>query len=93
MLIFPLVRPILVVVAILTFIGTYNDFILARVLLKSEEQITLMVGLFTLTSGQFAQQWGLFAAGALIGALPIMVVYLLLQDQIVGGLTSGAVKG
>ena len=92
-LIFPLVQPILVVVAILTFIGTYSDFVLARVLLKSQEQITLMVGLFTFTSGQFAQQWGLFAAGALIGALPIMIVYLLLQDYIVGGLTQGAVKG
>ena len=92
-LIFPLVRPILVVVAILTFIGTYGDFVLARILLKSQEQITLMVGLFTFTSGQFAQQWGLFAAGALIGALPIMIIYLLLQDYIVGGLTQGAVKG
>ncbi|MDX1662884.1 MAG: sugar ABC transporter permease [Candidatus Promineifilaceae bacterium] len=92
-LIFPLVRPILVVVAILTFIGTYGDFVLARILLKSQDQITLMVGLFTFTSGQFAQQWGLFAAGALIGALPIMVIYLLLQDYIVGGLTQGAVKG
>jgi ABC-type maltose transport system permease subunit len=92
-LLLPLMRPILVVIAILTFIGTYGDFILARVLLKSTEQYTLMVGLFIFTSGQFTQQWGQFAAGALIGALPIMIVYLALQDQIVGGLTQGAVKG
>jgi ABC-type maltose transport system permease subunit len=52
-----------------------------------------MVGLFILTSGQFSQNWGPFAAGALLGALPIMIIYLLLQDQIVGGLTQGAVKG
>jgi arabinogalactan oligomer/maltooligosaccharide transport system permease protein len=92
-LLLPLMRPILVVVAILSFIGTYGDFILARILLKSTDQYPLMVGLFIFTSGSFSQNWGPFAAGALIGALPIMIVYLLLQDQIVGGLTQGAVKG
>lgn len=92
-LLLPLMRPILIVVAILSFIGTYGDFILARILLKSTDQYPLMVGLFIFTSGSFSQNWGPFAAGALIGALPIMIVYLLLQDQIVGGLTQGAVKG
>lgn len=92
-LLLPLMRPMLIVVAILTFIGTYGDFVLARVLLKSTDQYPLMVGLFILTSGQFSQQWGPFAAGALLGAAPVMIVYLLLQDQIVGGLTQGAVKG
>ncbi len=93
LLLLPLLRPILVVVAILSFIGTYGDFILARVLLKSTEQYTLMVGLQILTAGQFAQQWGKFSAIALVGALPIMIIYLALQDQIVGGLTAGSVKG
>jgi ABC-type maltose transport system permease subunit len=92
-LLLPLMRPILVVVGILSFIGTYGDFVLARILLKSTEQYTLMVGLFIFTSGQFSQQWGQFTAGALMGALPIMIIYLVLQDQIVGGLTQGSVKG
>ena len=92
-LLLPLMRPIIVVVAILTFIFVYGDFIMVRVLIKNSQQFTLMLGLFTLTSNQFSQQWGLFAAGALIGALPIMIVYILLQDQIVGGLTQGSVKG
>jgi arabinogalactan oligomer/maltooligosaccharide transport system permease protein len=72
-LILPLLRPILIVIAIIHY--------------------TLMVGLQIFTGAQFAQRWGVFAAGALIGALPIMIIYLLLQDQIVGGLTQGAVKG
>jgi ABC-type maltose transport system permease subunit len=92
-LILPLLRPILVVIGILSFIGTYGDFILARILLNDVNQYTLMVGLQIFTAGQFDQKWGVFAAGALIGALPIMVIYLVLQDQIVGGLTQGAVKG
>lgn len=93
MLLLPLLRPILIVVAILTFIGTYGDFLLARVLLKSTEQYTIMVGLQIFTSGQFSQKWGQFTAGALLAALPIMIIYLVLQDRIVGGLTQGAVKG
>lgn len=92
-LLLPLMRPILVVIGILSFIGTYGDFILARILLKSTEQYPLMVGLYIFTSGQFSQKWGAFAAGALIGAFPIMIIYLVLQDHIVGGLTQGAVKG
>lgn len=92
-LILPLVRPILAVVGILTFIGTFNDFILARVLLQSTEEFTLMVGLYLFVSDQFAQNWGVFAAGALMAGVPIVILYLLLQDQIVSGLTQGAVKG
>jgi arabinogalactan oligomer / maltooligosaccharide transport system permease protein len=92
-LILPLLRPILVVIAILNYIGTYSEFILARVLLKGSEQYTLMVGLQVFAGAQFNQRWGVFAAGVLIGALPIMIIYLILQDQIVGGLTQGAVKG
>jgi arabinogalactan oligomer/maltooligosaccharide transport system permease protein len=67
--------------------------VLARVLLNDVNKYTLMVGLQIFTAGQFDQKWGVFAAGALLGALPIMAIYLILQDQIVGGLTAGAVKG
>jgi arabinogalactan oligomer/maltooligosaccharide transport system permease protein len=92
-LILPLLRPILIVIGIINYIGTYSEFVLARVLLKSNEQYTLMVGLQVFAGAQIDQRWGVFAAGVLIGALPIMIIYLVLQDQIVGGLTQGAVKG
>lgn len=92
-ILFPLVRPILAVVAILTFIGTYGDFLIALVLIKDPALYTLAVGLSLFIGGQFTQEWGVFAAGALMGAIPIVIIYLLLQDYIVGGLTAGAVKG
>lgn len=92
-LILPLLRPILIVIFILNYISTYGEFVLARILLRSNEYYTLMVGLQIFAGAQFTQRWGVFAAGALIGALPIMIIYLALQDQIVGGLTQGAVKG
>lgn len=91
-LLLPLLRPILIVIGILSFIGTYGDFILARILLNDVREYTLMVGLQIFTAGQFDKKWGVFAAGALIGALPVMFTYLALQDQIAGGLTAGAVK-
>ncbi len=92
-IIFPLVRPILAVVTVLTFISSYSDVVLARVILQSNEQFTLGVGLWLFISGQYTEKWGLFAAGALMGAFPIIVLYLLMQDHIVGGLTQGAIKG
>ncbi len=92
-LILPLLRPILVTISILSFIGTYGDFLMARVMLNDSSKYTLMVGLQLFTAGQFDKKWGVFAAGALIGAVPIMIIYFILQDQIVGGLTAGSVKG
>jgi arabinogalactan oligomer / maltooligosaccharide transport system permease protein len=92
-LLFPLVRPIVIVVGLLTFIGTYGEFLLARILLKSSDSLTVMVGLYVLQANQFSKNWGLFAAGSLLAAIPVVILYLLLQDYIVGGLTSGSVKG
>lgn len=92
----PLIRPILAVIAILAFIGTYADFLIAKVMLTSKETYTLAVGLNLLLGdggSQRSSNWGLFAAAALIGALPIVVVFLILQKQLIGGLTTGAVKG
>lgn len=92
-LIFPLVRPVVVVVGLLTFIGTYGEFLLARILLKSSTNFTVMVGLYQLQANQFSTNWGVFTAGAILAAIPVVILYLLLQDYIVGGLTAGAVKG
>lgn len=92
-IIFPLVRPIVAVIAILTFIGTFGEFILASIVLQRAEQYTFMVGLYRFISTQYTANWGVFAAGAIIAALPVVLIYLVLQDQIVGGLTAGSVKG
>ncbi|MDT8305817.1 MAG: sugar ABC transporter permease [Anaerolineae bacterium] len=89
----PLVRPILVVIGVLSFIGTYSDFLLARVMLKSTEQYTMAVGMALFIRGQYQQEWGVFSAAALIGALPIVLIFLILQGQLIGGLTQGATKG
>jgi len=91
--IFPLVRPILAVIFILTFIGTYADYLLARVMLTDKMQYTVAVGLSLFIGEQYSQRWNLFAAGALIAALPTLILFYLIQNQLQSGLTVGAVKG
>ncbi|MFI9551117.1 sugar ABC transporter permease [Nonomuraea endophytica] len=92
LILLPLVRPILVVVALFSFVATMNDFVIAGLVLTDPDQQTLAVGLYQLVSYQLGQSWGVFAAGALIGALPVLILFQFLQRYIVGGLTSGAVK-
>jgi len=92
-LLFPLVRPIMVVSMILTFFGTYSDYLMPRVMITASEKFTLMLALQQYIGDNFSQDWGPFAAGSVIGAIPMVALYLILQDYIVGGLTAGAVKG
>lgn len=89
----PLVRPILVVVGLLTFIGTYSEYVLARIMLTDQNMYTLAVGLNMMVANQFAQNWGVFSAGALLAALPTILLFMFFQRFLVGGLTSGSVKG
>ncbi|WP_422723850.1 sugar ABC transporter permease [Isoptericola luteus] len=88
-----MVTPILAVVALLSFISTFGEFIIARVVLQSESNWTLAVGLYGWVSDLLEANWGLFAAGAVLSALPVLALFLFLQKYIVGGLTAGSVKG
>ncbi|GIG55283.1 sugar ABC transporter permease [Demequina activiva] len=92
-LIMPLVTPILAVVGLLAFISAFGDFILAKIVLVSEDQWTLAVGMYQWVSNQLTSNWGLFAAGAVIAAIPVLILFLSLQRYIVGGLSAGSVKG
>mgnify|MGYP001572326104 FL=1 len=91
-IILPLVIPILAVVGLLSFISTFGEFIIARVVLQSEENWTLAVGLYGWVSSQLDANWGQFAAGAVLAAIPVLALFLFLQKYIVSGLTAGAVK-
>lgn len=89
----PLAKPILAVVALFNFMGPFMDFILPKILLRSPEKYTLAVGLFNFINHQYANNFTVFAAGAIMIALPISIVFLFLQKYLVSGLTAGATKG
>ncbi|WP_350258361.1 sugar ABC transporter permease [Scrofimicrobium sp. R131] len=88
-----LASPILAVVALLSFISTFGDFVIARVILQSESNWTVAIGLYSWVSSRLDANWGQFAAGAIIATIPVLVLFLFLQKYIVGGLTAGSVKG
>ncbi|EOG6877610.1 sugar ABC transporter permease [Staphylococcus pseudintermedius] len=89
----PLAKPILAVVALFNFMGPFMDFIFPKILLRSPEKYTLAVGLFNFINHQYANNFTVFAAGAIMIALPISIVFLFLQKYLVSGLTAGATKG
>ncbi|MFI6268139.1 sugar ABC transporter permease [Micromonospora zamorensis] len=90
----PLVAPILAVAGLLAFIGTINEFLMANVFLTSSDSKTLAVGMYGLVQGNESNNnFGIFAAGTLLTAIPTVLVFQLLQRYIVSGLTAGAVKG
>ena len=89
----PLALPILTVIVILTFIGTFNEFVLARIILQDVKNYTYALGLWTFSTGAYETEWGLFTAAALLGMTPMVILFLSLQKYIVGGLTKGSVKG
>ncbi|ROS75351.1 sugar ABC transporter permease [Cellulomonas sp. PhB143] len=87
-----LVAPILAVVGLLSFIATSGEYVIASLVLTDPQSQTLAVGLYMFVSQAFSNNWAIFAAGAVLSAVPVMVVFLLLQKYIVGGLTAGSVK-
>ncbi|MEU8006586.1 sugar ABC transporter permease [Catellatospora sp. NPDC049111] len=92
-IILPLVGPVLAVTAMLSFIGTINEFLIANVFLRDTEAKTLAVGMYGMLTDKRDANFGMFAAATLLTAIPTVSLFLWLQKYIVSGLTAGAVKG
>jgi ABC-type glycerol-3-phosphate transport system permease component len=88
----PLIGPGLVATGIFGFIQAWNEYIIAYVLLSTNSRQTLTVWLASFTTNH-GPQWGPLMAAATLTGLPVVAFFLLLQRNIAGGLTSGAVKG
>ncbi|RIQ16186.1 carbohydrate ABC transporter permease [Jiangella rhizosphaerae] len=88
----PLCRPALATVAVLEFLGAWNEYVYASVLIRSPENRTISLGLASFSS-EYASDYGLIAAGVLITVVPVVIVYVLLQRHVVAGLSTGALKG
>ena len=85
--------PILIVVFFVSFQSTFNELPIAQVVLPDASNTTLAVGLNGLVANPLVQQWGLMAAGGVMAAIPLVIVFLITQRSLVTGLTSGSVKG
>ncbi|MCM3662979.1 sugar ABC transporter permease [Mesobacillus subterraneus] len=92
-IVMPLATPIIAVIALFSFIAPFGDFILATVLLRTESKYTLAVGLYDMVAKQFGAEFTTFAAGAVLIAVPIAILFLSFQKYFVSGLTAGGTKG
>lgn len=93
LIIMPIARPMLAIIALWSFIGPFMDYMLPAILLTNSEQYTLATGLFTLIGDVRTMNAPAFAAGGLLTAIPIVALFISLQNQLVSGLSSGSVKG
>ena len=89
----PTVVPIIATTAMLAFVAVISEFLIGSIFLTANDSKTLAVGLYGLLEGDKSANYGVFAAGALLISVPVIVLFQVLQKFIVGGLTSGAVKG
>lgn len=92
-IILPLSRPMLTYIALLQFVGPWVDYIFARLVLRTKAQWTLAVGLWDLVNTSQNSDFALFATATVLIAVPITILFMLLQRLLVEGLTSGASKG
>ncbi|GAA4984845.1 sugar ABC transporter permease [Kineococcus glutinatus] len=92
-IILPLVTPILATTGLLAFIGVANEFLIASIFLTDTGSKTLATGLYGILDGDRSNNLGLFAAGAVLFSVPVVVLFQFLQRYITGGLTAGGVKG
>lgn len=88
----PLSAPMFVFIFLLQFVGTYSEFIVANLFLTGVDSWTVGMGLRNFTTGQFSTRWGLFAAAAVLGSLPILLTFYGFQRYFVSGYTAGSVK-
>ncbi len=91
-LVMPLSRPVLAAVTILTFVGVWNNLLLPLFVLSNPNLMTIPVGLATV-QGSFGQRYADIQAGAVLAALPLVILYLIFQRRIVEGVTGSGLKG
>lgn len=90
--IFPLLKPILITAFVLCFLNMWNEFIMPLYFLNATEKWPMTLAVYNFF-GQFGYQWQYICADVLLTSLPVVILYLICQKQIVGGQTAGSVKG
>lgn len=88
----PLLKPAIMTTLVLKGVGVYNEYYASNLYLQSKELKTISTALYTFT-GPYGSQYNYICAGVLITIIPILIIFLVFQKQVYGGLAAGAVKG
>lgn len=91
-IVLPLSAPAIVITALFSFMTAWNEYVVAALVLQDVEIFTLPLGLKMFQSNM-GTQWGLYAAGALLVSIPVVILFVVLSRFLISGLSSGAVKG
>lgn len=91
-IVLPLAAPALSITALFSFMTAWNEYVVANVVLYEQSMFTLPLGL-DMFQGSMTTEWGLYAAGALLVSIPVVLLFLFLSRYLVSGMTLGAVKG
>lgn len=91
----PIAKPILIYTALMAFMAPWSDYILAGLILRNPSDMTVAVGLYNMTAdtSSMLNNFTMFAAGSILVAIPIVILYISLQRFMIEGISSGAVKG
>lgn len=92
LVVLPLAAPALVITALFSFMTAWNEYVVAALMLQDVEKFTLPLGL-RMFQANMSTQWGLYASGALLVSIPVVIMFLFLSRYLVSGFSSGAVKG
>lgn len=91
-IVFPMLRPITATVAIINILGVFNDFTLPLIMLSSQKTKTLPLA-FSVFYGSYLNEWQLIMAALVLSIFPVLLFFLIMQKNIMDGLTAGALKG
>ncbi|MBE6049267.1 MAG: sugar ABC transporter permease [Clostridium sp.] len=92
-IIFPLIKNMMIVIFLFSFINAYSEFMISSALLKDSASQTLAVGMQLFINEKFSANWTQYSAAAIMASLPVVILFMSFQKFIAGGLTAGAVKG
>ncbi|MBE0643566.1 MAG: sugar ABC transporter permease [Bacteroidetes bacterium] len=91
-IVLPLAAPALVITALFSFMAAWTEYVVAAQIMYFEDMFTLPIGL-KMFQANMSTEWGLYAAGALIVSIPVIILFVVLSRWLIGGLTLGSVKG
>lgn len=91
-IVFPVCKPTVVTIGLLSFLDGWNEFPFALVLIRSDHLKTISLGLLNF-NGQYSKEYTTQMAGLIMAVLPIIIIYAFMNKQIIEGMTAGAVKG
>jgi len=91
-IILPLLRNMLIVIFLFSFIGAYSEFMFTSALLKNADLQTITTGLQKFIKNNFSANWTMYSAAAILATVPIVTIFMIFQKYIASGLVSGSVK-